>query len=380
MPSYDYIFTGTGAAALSLLTRMIESGRFNDRKILLIDRAEKNQNDRTWCFWQKEAGYFEHLVYRNWDQLSFHSKEYSKNLHNQPYQYKMIRGIDFYRYCFDKINNHPGIDRIFGDIELTTRKDVKPSLQVNGESVDIGKALVFNSIYKDPATEKKGIHFLQHFKGWIIDTGNKKFDSSKATLMDFRVHQKHGASFVYVLPLSENRLLVEYTLFTAKLLRNEEYDAELQYYINHFLQLNDFSIVDQEYGVIPMSTASFPSEQEGIYNIGTAGGQTKASTGYTFQFIQKQANTIFQQLLNNQPIEFSNQTKGRFHYYDKVLLTVLADGKLGGDQVFSRLFARNKAASIFKFLDNESSLIEDIRIMSTLPFFPFLNAGWKALF
>jgi lycopene beta-cyclase len=198
--------------------------------------------------------------------------------------------------------------------------------------------------------------------------------------MDFRVHQKHGASFVYVLPLSANKLLVEYTLFTPKLLSSDAYDAELRYYINHFLQVNDFSVEDEEFGVIPMSTAPFRSEQQGIYNIGTAGGQTKASTGYTFQFIQKQANTIFNQLLEGKPIEFSNQTNGRFHYYDKVLLTVLADGKLSGEQVFSRLFARNKAANIFKFLDNESDLSEEIRIMSTLPFLPFLHAGCKALF
>lgn len=380
MPSYDYIFTGTGAAALSLLTRMVESGKFNQKKILLVDRAEKNQNDRTWCFWEKQAGYFEHLVYRKWDQLSFHSKEYSKNLDNQPYQYKMIRGIDFYKYCFDKINAHPGIDRMIGEVELKAGNQAKPDLLVNGETIDISKAILFNSIYKDPASDKKGIHFLQHFKGWIIDTKNKNFDSSMATLMDFRVHQKHGTSFVYVLPLSDNKLLVEYTLFTPTLLSQEQYDSELRYYINHFLQLSDFSIEDQEFGVIPMSTASFPSAQEGIYNIGTAGGQTKASTGYTFQFIQKQANTIFQQLSEGKPIDFSNQTKGKFHYYDKVLLTVLAEGKLGGDQVFGRLFARNKAASIFKFLDNESVLTEDIRIMSTLPFFPFLSAGWKALF
>jgi lycopene beta-cyclase len=63
MPRYDYIIAGAGAAGLSLLTRMIACGKFSDKKILIIDKAAKTVNDRTWCFWEKEQGFFEDIVY-----------------------------------------------------------------------------------------------------------------------------------------------------------------------------------------------------------------------------------------------------------------------------------------------------------------------------
>jgi lycopene beta-cyclase len=47
-----------GCAGLSFAVHLIQSGKFSDKKILLIDKAPKIQNDRTWCFWENENGFF----------------------------------------------------------------------------------------------------------------------------------------------------------------------------------------------------------------------------------------------------------------------------------------------------------------------------------
>ena len=91
---YDFIFCGAGCASLSLLMRMIRSGKFADKKILLIDKEQKNRNDRTWCFWETQPGFFEDIVYHKWDTISFLSDNFSATTNINPYQYKMIRGID----------------------------------------------------------------------------------------------------------------------------------------------------------------------------------------------------------------------------------------------------------------------------------------------
>ena len=36
--NYDYIFLGAGCASLSIIMRMIDSGKFEQKKILLIDK------------------------------------------------------------------------------------------------------------------------------------------------------------------------------------------------------------------------------------------------------------------------------------------------------------------------------------------------------
>src|SRR6476661_7476448 len=108
-PHYDCIITGAGCAGLSLVQHLIHSGKFSEKKILIIDKDAKQKNDRTWCFWEKENGLFQSIVRKEWKHLFFHSHSVSKELNIQPYTYKLIRGIDFYNYCLNEIRHHPNI-------------------------------------------------------------------------------------------------------------------------------------------------------------------------------------------------------------------------------------------------------------------------------
>ena len=95
---------------------MIRSGKFSDKKILLIDREPKTKNDRTWCFWEADESFFESIVYRKWPKVDFLSDTYSAALEIAPYEYKMIRGKDFYQFCFEAIGRHPQIELVFAEI------------------------------------------------------------------------------------------------------------------------------------------------------------------------------------------------------------------------------------------------------------------------
>ena len=369
---FDYIFTGSGCAALSLLARMIQSGKFADKKILLIDKESKTRNDRTWCFWEKGSSFFEEIVYRKWPVINFFSDTFSSRLDIAPYQYKMIRGIDFYNYCFQLIGEQKNIAIVYGDVWFENDE-----IFLNDKLLETNAAIVFNSIYRLPATGNGHIHLHQHFKGWIIETSETAFDVNEATLMDFRVHQDHGTTFSYILPLSGTKALVEYTLFTEQLLEPGQYDEGLKNYIREILKITGYRITDEEVGVIPMSNTKFNFYENGRYNIGTAGGQTKASSGYTFRFIQEHSDKIMGQLLAGEPLSGLALPSKRFHFYDRILLRILKENKLKGSDIFSRLFARNKAPQVFKFLDNETSLTEELKIISSLPTMPFLKAALK---
>lgn len=375
--SYDYIFTGAGCAGMSLLMRLISSGLISGKRVMLIDRDEKTRNDRTWCFWEKGDGFFEPVVYRNWKSIGFFSSDYNAQMEIAPYCYKMIRGADFYQYCFNEFNKHPNIEFITGEVNFTNSGN-SFQLYLDNSIIDTSESIVFNSIYEPSPPTAKTLHVLQHFKGWLITSATDVFDPGKATMMDFRVHQRHGTSFVYVLPFNKREALVEYTLFTPSLLKPEQYDNELKNYLSDFLGITDYSIKDEEFGIIPMTNEKFHFKKNG-WQIGTAGGQTKASSGYTFQFIQKQSQTIVDCLLAGKSLESIPSTPGRFRFYDNTLLYILYHGKLPGDKIFSRLFKKNKPQQVLRFLDNESSLAEELKIISTLPTWPFLKAALKQL-
>ena len=375
---YDYIFLGAGCASLSILMRMIHSGKFFEKKILIIDKEPKTKNDRTWCFWEKEPGFFEDIVYRKWNEVFFKTTDAdSIPLEMGNYQYKMIQGIDFYKKCFSEIRNQKNIDIVYGEISFEQTNELI-TVRINYEPLVYDKnTIIFNSLYIPPEKQKDKFYLLQHFKGWIIESKENVFDPARATLMDFRVRQNHGTTFVYVLPLSSTKALIEYTLFSENILTDKEYNNELNRYLEEFLNLYDYSVVEEEFGVIPMNNENFPYYKNCMYYIGTAGGQTKASTGYTFRFIQKQADEIVRELIAKGNLSKKKILKKRFYFYDSTLLHILSKKLLDGKLIFSILFKKNKAADIFKFLDNESTLSEELKLLNSLPKKIFIRAGFS---
>jgi lycopene beta-cyclase len=353
---------------------MIRSGQFSNKQILLIDREPKTRNDRTWCFWEEGGSFFESIVYRKWPQVDFLSDTYSAALEIAPYEYKMIRGKDFYQYCFAEINRHPQIEMIYAEIGECAVDEQGTTLVLNQERYQLPPAVVFNSVYR-PGISR--LNVLQHFKGWVIETAEPVFDPGKASLMDFRVHQQEGTTFAYVLPFDPHRALVEYTLFTPQLLAPEQYDLELKNYIREFLKIAEYTVKEEEFGIIPMTDEKFPVHRQGVIHIGTAGGQTKASSGYTFQFIQKQSDQIIEMLLKGESLTQLKRAPWRFRFYDNTLLYILYHKTLPGRNIFSTLFKKNKATQVLKFLDNESTLREELGIITSLPTWPFLKAALK---
>jgi len=368
-----------GCAGLSLAVQLKKTGLAKGKKILLVDRVQKKQNDRTWCFWETDPGPFEEIVFRRWEQAWFHSSGYSSLLNLSPYKYKMIRGIDFFNYCLAEISCSPEFEIIYGEVQSISSDNSGATLFLNNEAIQC--RYIFNSIvFKKPPISNGQFYLLQHFKGWMIRSASSFFNVDQATLMDFRPLQDHGTSFVYVMPFSPTEALVEYTMFTTALLKEEEYENELKNYIRDFLGITEFEIVEKEFGIIPMTNFRFSRKNGNILNIGTAGGKTKASSGYTFRFIQKDTADILRSLeQNNHPFSSAGYS-GRFNWYDSVLLNILTHKSVPGDEVFTHLFSKNQPGQILRFLDNETSIAEELRILTTLPQWPFMKAGLEEVF
>lgn len=378
---YHYIITGSGCAGLSLLYRMLHHPFFNGKQILVIDSLPKNKNDRTWCFWEKQPGIFEETVYKRWKQIDFFSNKFSARFDLLPYEYKMIRGIDFYNYVLHKAKERQNIHFYYGNIQSVTNENGNAIVTVNDKIFTA--SYIFNSIFFNKIIKEQPLKYrlLQHFKGWLIETPAAVFNERIATFMDFRVSQLYGTTFVYALPVAPNKALVEYTLFTKEVLPQKNYDDALNQYINEYLKIGSYTITEEEYGIIPMTNIKFKPGEGNIVNIGTAGGKTKASSGFTFQFIQKQADAIISALINNKDPHISVSVfEKRFNLYDSTLLNILSHNKMGGDKIFTALFSNNPPQRVLRFLDNETSFSEEVKIMRSVPAAVFFPAAIKELF
>lgn len=378
---YDYIVAGSGLAGLSFLYRILKEESLKHKNILVVDAAQKTQNDRTWCFWENEAGPFESLVCHQWETLQFFSPQVSKEFEMKAYRYKMIQSGDFYSHVLEFIKGFSNVSFVQEQILEIVEEGDKAMVKTDKGSYSAEYVFNSTSLFYPKMTEENTL--LQHFLGWFIQTEEPIFNPKVGTLMDFTLPQTHGTTFMYVLPRAQNLALVEYTLFTERILKEEEYEVALKSYIKDKLGIEKYDITHSEFGVIPMSLAKFPAhlgKNKRIVNIGTAGGYTKPSTGYTFQFVQKHIGMILDQLKENQsPIVKPSFREKMFEWYDRTLLDVLLTKSLSGEQIFSSLFKRVDPERILAFLANESGFWEEFKIRNSVPQFPFVFSGMKQL-
>ena len=370
---YDYIIAGGGLAGISLV-HFLQQSSLRDKRILIIDKSEKLENDRTWCFWEREKSPFEFLVHHRWQHLDFHTPDFSQTLNIEPYTYKMIRGIDFYQYGKEMLISSPNVDKSVENVRKVVNSDsgVLVSTDENSYTADF----CFNSIRFEKINKEENHYLDQHFKGWTIQTKEPYFSPKKATLMDFRVPHQGETRFVYVLPTSEKEALIEATLFSPDLLQSEEYDRIITDYIQEYLPgIGEYEVTHEEFGVIPMTDFKFSAGNKNIVNIGTAGGNTKASSGYTFCYLQKHLQKMVVQLeKTGSPYVKKTIRQRRSAWLDRIFLNVLQNHRVPPPEVFGTLFENNKPSQVLKFMSEETSFPEEIKIMSTMQIFPFFRA------
>lgn len=376
---YDYIIAGSGCAGLSLLYRLLKTPLLQDKSILVLDQDQRRSNDRSWCFWEKSPGLFESIVHAKWNKLEFLSTDFKKELNLESYTYKMIQGIDFYNFVINYAKKFKNVSFVQDTISSIDNIDKKAVLKTTKNRYTANYIFNSTNLFNPKINEQNSL--LQHFKGWVIKTEKPVFNSEIGRLMDFRVSQENGATFMYVLPTSTTEALVEYTLFSPRVLDKEVYTLELKKYIKEELEIDNYTLIHQESGVIPMSLAKFEQNPKlNVINIGTSGGYTKASSGYTFQFIQKNIIEIINNLVEGNNIIHPTSFKNKYYQWaDRTLLDVLLSNKLTGKDVFTQMFQKVPVERILAFLGNESSFLEDLLIFKSFPVKPFLTSGVKQL-
>jgi lycopene beta-cyclase len=379
MKHFDYIFTGTGLSALMTVYKIVLSGKFNDKRILLIDENAKKTNDRTWCFWEKNDTLWEDSISKKWNSALFFNEDFRRDLDLKPYQYNMVRGLDFYNQVFDLISKQENITFVNQKVIEIEESENIILIQTDAESFSCSK--LFNSIYNKQKVENQFKYpvLQQHFIGWFIKSEQPVFNPEQATFMDFSVEQRGNTRFMYVLPTSRTEALLEYTLFSHNHLEKAEYETEIKKHIQN-LGITDYEIIEKEQGSIPMTCYPFwKLNTKNVINIGTSGGWTKASTGYTFKNSDKKSTKLVSFLQTE--TDFTKfHKRNKFWFYDLLLLDILDRKNELGSTIFSSMFKKGNPTLIFKFLDEETSFPEDIQVILKCPKMLFIKALFHVIF
>ena len=375
--SYDLIIAGAGAAGLSLAWYLMKSEWIEDRNVLLIDQSLSPTDEKTWCFWDDQHLPMSDLIYHSWNRLSViaHGETFEEELQN--YQYRCMRSLDYSREILKQARAHPSFTLMEADVNSFDEENSRGVVRTS--EGEFRADWVFQSIFRSPEYkfQKSDVSLKQHFLGVEIETNHPIFDPDHVTLMDFDTSQKHGFTFFYILPFAENKALVEYTFFTEDVLPYEEYKSGITTYLKERYGLDpaDYSITREEQGAIPMEDRHYPSWYNSrVLNIGTVGGMTKPSTGYTFTRIHRHCADIVTALENGNTPPASNASSYRFRVYDIMLLSILEKEPLTAVTIFRELFKRNRFDTILLFLEEKTHPGTEIGIFSSLPYMPFFKS------
>jgi lycopene beta-cyclase len=373
--TYDYAILGGGAAGLSLALALVRSP-LKAGSILIVEKDAKNTNDRTWCFWSDVPTPLDRIAYHTWPNLRFCSPGVERSFALAPFRYQMVRGLDFYRAAHAELEQH-NVTFVQASAEVQDGQDCA-IVQAGGREFSAAWAFDSRIRPEDMLPDPRFNSLKQHFTGWEVETVAPVFDPQTATLFDLRTPQRGGVTFFYILPFSPQHALVEYTLFSPDLLPAQEYDLALQAYLRDELKLEDYRILETEHGVIPMTDRPFPRRLgQRVMAIGSRGGRVKPSTGYAFARIQRDSARIVDSLVRcSHPFAVPPDPL-RQRFYERLSLDVMAHSPEGGRAVFSGIFRRNPIQPVLRFLDDRSSFLDDLRVITACPPRPFLGAGFR---
>ncbi|QNP61565.1 lycopene cyclase family protein [Streptomyces genisteinicus] len=380
----DVVILGAGAAGLSLADRLARAGTATVTVVEPPDGPSRPP-ERTWCFWDTEADDVEPAVEASWSRLRIHAPDGgSTTVDPHPLSYRMVRSEPFERLVHARLAaSRVRVLRATAGTVNAVRGGAEVRCSAPGTgTLTLRARLVFDSRPLRTLPPARTT-LLQHFSGWFVRTASRRFDPAVADLMDFRVPQPgHGLAFGYVLPLAPDRALVEYTEFSRAPLTPAAYAAALSHYSRKILGLGAFTVDATEHGVIPMTDARFPRRiGPGVFRIGTAGGATRPSTGYTFAAVRRQTRAIADGLRDGHTVVPAPHGR-RALAMDAVLLRALDTGRIDGPAYFTRLFRTTPAERLLRFLDGGTSVREEwgiglrgpvlpmLRTVAELPFLP----------
>lgn len=381
---HEYVILGAGCAGLSLCYYLLKQGV--TAPILILDRKERFEDDRTWCFWDVEPTPFSHLATARWNSWSVEAEGRRIVQTSQSYPYLCLTAANFYRHALRTIAAHPNVTLRLGETvesykELgdetfvaTRRRVYKARYVLDGRGLPPGSP-VFEAARRD------AVWVPQRFVGLRLRTSRDVFDTGTCKLMDFSVSQKRGLRFVYVLPFGSREALVENVYLAEGHTSSEEHRVEIQTYLEsaYGLRPDEIVIDGEERGYIPMTDHRFPRKLgERAYAVGMLGGESRPSTGYTFVRIQRYCRALATALVQGDEPPTRIHPR-RLEVLDAVFLRFMRARPELCPEIYARMFAGVPPDSLVRFLTEKSTPADEARLIGALPKKPFIGIAGRML-
>lgn len=354
---WDLVVVGGGCAGLSLASRLA----MGPLRTLVLEPRSSYQEDRTWSFWAEGHP----LASHSWSTVAVADGDRTVEARCHGRRYVTVRSSDFYADALRRIQTGGLVELRLG----TVAGDIQPAPGGWSIATDTGPVLARNVVDTRPVRTTNP-RLWQSFVGLEVETSASTFDPGIATLMEFVEAGPDEIAFLYKLPTSPTRALLEYTVFSARPSDPAELEVRLR---NELPRLcgGRFYVLRREAGAIPMGSPAGASEV-GPGHVRLP-GLVRPSTGYAFQRIQRWADRCAAALHEGcGPV--GPEPDGRLtRFMDDMFLRVLRRCPDLAPSLFLGLFKKVPTARLVRFLTEGATVADAAFMIAALPKGPFLR-------
>jgi lycopene beta-cyclase len=288
MPSSDnsLLLIGAGLASALIAQRVLATGQAAD--VTIVEGADKPFGEHTWSFHLNDVGagdlaWLDPLIAHRWSGQAVRFQKYSRRLASG---YASLTS----RSVMQHLRSHPAVRMITGARVV--------SIDPGGATLADGSRLAAHCVIDSRGFAPHPAMVLGHqkFVGLEIET-EAPHGISDPVIMDASVDQLDGYRFVYLLPFSPTRVLVEDTRYSdGEALDQEALAAD----IGSYVRAQGWSVrnvVREEHGVLPICLAYdadgyWAGQRADIPVAGMRAGLFHPTTGYSLPEGVRLANLI----------------------------------------------------------------------------------------
>jgi lycopene beta-cyclase len=327
---------------------------------------------------------FSHLAVKGWPLWEVRVGGSSAVQSGESHPYLCIPGGRFYEFVLQRISGSRNVTLRFGE-SVRGVWEGEGEVRVGTEVGEYAASLVFDGRGLAPGSagferaRKEAVWLPQQFLGQQLRALRPVFEPGRCTLMDFDVDQGRGLRFVYVLPFGEREAMVENVYLAEVEVAPEDHRREICEYLEARYGLSEYEVLGEERGYIPMTTYPFSKRSgERVHNIGTLGGQTRPSTGYTFLRIQRRCRVLARSAVRGDPLPEWDEPR-RTRLLDDLFLRFLLERPGEAPEVYRRMFEGVPSGALVRFLTERSPPAAEARLVGALPKRPFVRVGARRL-
>jgi len=375
----DVTIVGAGLAGLSIVCWLIQIAEQTGQalpRVHLLEPRQAYKEDRTWCFWDDRSHPFSPLIKHRWPAWQVRQGNRTVTQSSSVSPYAMLHSMDVYRYALNQIDAHPSLTLHQG-VTVETIEQSDALFNVRANSMTLGSKLVIDTRPPNEEAFELNCGFWQVFSGQEIQCVDHGFAPDTARLMDFQACETHVA-FVYLLPISHDRLLVEWTEFLPPG-ESSDCDGKLHQWLEQ-QNLTDRHVLRTESGRLPMFVPRSLNRGDCGIPAGIRGGWMRPSTGYHFASCQRCSESMAKQLLHASlsgqwQLKPERPTPVWLRWMDRVFMRSLQREPSRAADWFMSMFQATSGDQMARFMNDQPRWDDAIGFAASLPKWPFLRSA-----